>query len=248
MSNTKNKTKAKQRRKPVIGIIAKHPIVLCDNCAYRGSSTYIFDNVAGAVFDNGGMPIALLPVDTDKGIHARDELFAPIDYDLDDIAKQRLIDSISLCDGIILQGGRTNDHYELFVAKYCYDNDIPILGICAGHQIMAHVHGGKTGRNDPKHFASLQDEFVHDIDIVKGTMFCKLVGLDILPVNSAHNFCVTEVPPGFRVTAMCANEDIEAMEAIDKSFYMSVQFHPECLYSKDVRINKIFKALVKACK
>lgn len=39
---------------------------------------------------------------------------------------------VKLCDGILLQDGGACDNYEMIVAKYCYDNNIPTLGICCG--------------------------------------------------------------------------------------------------------------------
>ena len=36
--------------------------------------------------------------------------------------KENIIKQIELCDGIILQGGNTNESYEPFIARYCYEN------------------------------------------------------------------------------------------------------------------------------
>jgi gamma-glutamyl-gamma-aminobutyrate hydrolase PuuD len=236
-------------RKPIIGIVAKHPDKSCDNCGVGDASkgiaaeptTYFFDSFSAAISANGGIPIGILP--PDNGITPRNELFTPVDYDLSSKAKSRLIESINLCDGIILQGGKTNDHYELFVANYCYKKNVPILGICAGHQIMAHVAGGKTARNAPSHCKPWETH-VHDVSIVKNTLLHSIVGPRKLPVNSVHNYYVSIAPPNFIISALDSDGNIEAIEAKNKLFNLSVQFHPECLFTTNSRHNKIFKALV----
>ena len=43
-----------------------------------------------------------------------------------------------------MQGGTENEAYEYWIAKYCYDNDIPALGICAGQNYIVGALGGKT--------------------------------------------------------------------------------------------------------
>lgn len=86
---------------------------------------YIRDEVKQAIFDNGGICIGiLLPKDEiyDVG-DSWDNNFNEIEY-------ENLISQISLCDGIIFQGGAACDNYEMIIAKYCYENDIPTLGIC----------------------------------------------------------------------------------------------------------------------
>lgn len=233
----------------VIGIIAKHPKAMCDNCHYGLSGTLFVDDLSAVIFANGAIPIGILPPDI--GIHKRNDLFDPVDYELDKKAISNLEKSLALCNGIIIQGGYSNDHYELFVAKYCYDNDIPLLGICAGHQVMAHAMGGKTAKmKTDTHIKPWLDkrhgEFVHDVFITPKTKLHKIIGNTKLGVNSSHGFHVSELPPGYVVSAVDDDGNIEAMEALNKRFNLSVQWHPECLYAKSKKHNAIFKALIDA--
>ena len=144
--------------KPVIGIVAKH---------YRKKQkrleTYIRDEVEQAIFDNGGIAIGILPPNIDK-IVAKDDW----KEQLTTLEKHNFYAQIALCDGIILQGGGFVDEYECFIAKYCYDYDIPILGICAGKHNMVRAVGGSIGTLE-KDSHNQEKEYVHTIKIEKNT-------------------------------------------------------------------------------
>ena len=138
--------------KPIIGIVAKH------YATYKSNKidTFIRDEVKQAIFDNGGIAIGILPVETAinySGDNWKDNL------SMDE--KENLIIQLKLCDGIILQGGVETDKYEIIIAKYCYENNIPILGICAGQNNLARALGGTTYKisNPDNAF----DEYVHNI-------------------------------------------------------------------------------------
>ena len=102
------------REKVIIGIISKH-------YPYKtsGKDTYIRDEVKQAIFDNGGIAIGILPVESE--IRYTSDVW---EDKLSEKEKENLITQIKLCDGIILQGGLETDNYECIVAKYAYDNDM----------------------------------------------------------------------------------------------------------------------------
>jgi len=114
-------------KKPIIGIVSKH------YAEYKSNKidTFIRDEVKQAIFDNGGVAIGILP--TEAQINYSGDNWKE---NLSDEEKENLISGIDLCDGIILQGGVQTDNYEVIVAKYCYEKDIPILGICAGQNCL----------------------------------------------------------------------------------------------------------------
>ena len=143
--------------KPVIGIVSKH------YATYKSNKidTFVRDEIKQAIFDNGGIAIGILPTENDIN-YCGDEWIDNLSKE----EKENLISQIKLCDGIILQGGVETDNYENIIAKYCYDNDIPILGICAGQNNIARALGGTTCKipNPEKHDRSF-DEYVHSIKI-----------------------------------------------------------------------------------
>ena len=225
--------------KPIIGIVSKHYATYKSN----RPDTFIRDEVKQAIFDNGGVAIGILP--TEKEInYCGDDWKAKLSEE----EKANLFKQLNLCHGIILQGGAETDNYENIIAKYCYDNDIPILGICAGQNNIVRALGGTTYKisNPEKHDKSF-DDYVHSIIIDKNSKFYQIVKNEKMMVNSRHKRAIKECP-GLDKVAFCEDNYPDVVESKNKTFYIGVRFHPESLYKKDEKHNKIFKAFIDACK
>ena len=162
--------------------------------------------------------------------------------------KENLIVQLKLCNGIILQGGAETDNYESIIAKYCYENDVPILGICAGQNNIARALGGTTYKisNPEKHDKSF-DEYVHWINIDKNSRFYDIVQTNKMQVNSRHKRTIKECPKLDKV-AFCEDSYPDVIESRNKTFYIGVRFHPESLYKIDENHNRIFKEFINVCK
>lgn len=221
--------------KPVIGIVAKH--YLND---HKRLETFIRDEVEQAIFDNGGIAIGILPPNEDK-------IKASSDWhdQLTTTEKHNLYDAISLCDGIILQGGGYADEYECFIAKYCYDYDIPILGICAGNQNMVRALGGTIGYMESNKHDS-DDDYVHDIKINIDSKLFRIIEKEEIKVNSRHHKYALDPGP-LKITSYSIDGIPESVEDVTKRFYVGVQFHPESLIKKDENMNKIFVSFINTC-
>ena len=140
----------------------------------------------------------------------------PYTTPLDKILKKKPI-------GIIFTGGPASVFEENAptVEKAMLEAGIPVLGICYGCQLMAHLSGGKVGVG-PR-------EYGKQIMTVKASPLFK----DI-PVESqcwmSHTCYVEEVPTGFAVTATTATCPVAAMANPEKKLY-GVQFHPEVMHT-----------------
>ena len=225
--------------KPIIGIVSKHYATYKTNKI----DTYIRDEVKQAIFDNGGIAIGILP--TEGKINYSGDNWGD---SLSKEEKENLIAQIKLCNGIIMQGGVENDNYEIIIAKYCYDNDIPILGICAGQNNIARAVGGTTYKipNPEKHDKSF-DEYVHKIIINENSKFYNIVKTNEMMVNSRHKTSIKDCPMLDKV-AFCEDGYPDVIESQNKKFYIGVRFHPESLYKIDENHNKIFKEFINVCK
>lgn len=221
--------------KPIIGIVAKHYYK-----DHRRLETFIRDEVEQAIFDNGGVAIGILPPNEDK-TKAKNDWYEQ----LTTAEKHNLYAQIELCDGIILQGGGFSDEYECFIAKYCHDYDIPILGICAGNQNMVRAMGGKVIYMEGDHHNS-EEEYVHSITIDTISKFYSIVTEKEIMVNSRHKGYAAHTG-SLKIAAVSPDNIPEVLEDPTKNFYIGVQFHPESLYKNDVNMNKIFAYFIKSC-
>ena len=225
--------------KPIIGIVSKH----YDTNKSCKTDTYVRDEVKQAIYDNGGIAIAILP--PTKNINECGDEWT---NNLTEEEMDNLIQEIKLCSGVILQGGALTENFENIIAKYCYDNDIPTLGICAGQNVIARALGGTTFKisNPDKHDRTF-DEYVHSIKINDNSKFYNIVKVKEMMVNSRHKRSIKDCPLLDKV-AFCEDGYPDVIESKDKKFYIGVRFHPESLYKKDKNMNTIFKELINACK
>ncbi len=125
--------------------------------------------------------------------------------------------------GIIFTGGPASVFEENAptVEKAMLEAGIPILGICYGCQLMAHLSGGKVGVG-PR-------EYGKQIMTVKDSPLFKDIPTDSQCWMS-HTCYVEEVPAGFAVTATTATCPVAAMANPEKNLY-GVQFHPEVMHT-----------------
>lgn len=125
--------------------------------------------------------------------------------------------------GIIFTGGPASVFEENAptVAKAMLEAGIPILGICYGCQLMAHLSGGKVCVG-PR-------EYGKQIMTVKNSPLFKDIPTDSQCWMS-HTCYVEEVPAGFTVTATTATCPVAAMANPEKNLY-GVQFHPEVMHT-----------------
>ncbi len=123
--------------------------------------------------------------------------------------------------GIILSGGPASvyadDAYDLDAD--ILDLGIPILGICYGHQVIAHALGGDVARNDVAEYGRAEITVTAPSLILKTLPEAQVVWM-------SHRDAVAEPPAGFEVTAATPDSPVAAMEDRTRGIY-GVQFHPE---------------------
>lgn len=99
--------------------------------------------------------------------------------------------------------------------------EIPIFGVCLGHQIIVEAFGGAVERA-PQLLHGKTSSIVHE----GGMLF------DGIPspvrVGRYHSLAASRVPPALRVTARADDGTVMAVEHIDQPI-AGVQFHPESI-------------------
>ncbi len=95
----------------------------------------------------------------------------------------------------------------------------PVLGVCYGHQLLAHAMGGRTGRNPQGREIGL----VHILTEEDDPLFEGLPG--VFPAFESHQDAVLEPPPQALILAGNPNSPFQALAYGD--FARTLQFHPE---------------------
>jgi GMP synthase (glutamine-hydrolysing) len=128
--------------------------------------------------------------------------------------------------GIILSGGPASvyadDAYD--IDPDILDLGIPTLGICYGHQVIAHSLGGDVARNN-----------VAEYGRARLTVTGRSLILSELPdeqtVWMSHRDAVVKPPAGFAIAAETPDSPVAAMEDVARGIY-GVQFHPEVVHTE----------------
>lgn len=136
-------------------------------------------------------------------------------------------DVLKLCDGIIIQGGSDIFDYHYKIVEYAINNNIPLLGICMGHQVIG-LYSDSCNDNDlvkvNNHYGT---NLEHLININKDSYLYKILG-DKRFVNSRHCYKLKKVKSPFKISAYSDDNVIEAIEYIDNDhFVIGIQWHPE---------------------
>ncbi|QEK13042.1 glutamine-hydrolyzing GMP synthase [Crassaminicella thermophila] len=142
--------------------------------------------------------------------------------------------------GIIFTGGPASVYAENVptIDKEIFELGIPVLGICYGGQLMAHLFGGKVSRAESREYGRVELKIKDREGIF----------VDI-PDNSkcwmSHTDFIEKAPLGFEITAITDSCPVAAMKNAERKLY-AVQFHPEVEHSEKGR-EMIHNFLYKVC-
>ena len=127
--------------------------------------------------------------------------------------------------GVILSGGPASVTAEGSPRPdgVVFELGVPVLGICYGLQLMAHLLGGRVGTSHHREFGPAS------VDVQHGSAL--LAGLpDRIDVWMSHGDGVEAMPPGFTPVGTTPSAPFAVVEDPRRRFY-AVQFHPEVVHT-----------------
>lgn len=132
--------------------------------------------------------------------------------------------------GIILSGGPASVLAEDAprCAEGVYSLGVPVLGICYGMQLTAHLLGGQVERAAQREYGRIGVTMDERRTLLKGMSASSSCWM-------SHTYQVVRCPEGFVPVAHSENCPVAAMANEEKRIY-GVQFHPEVTHSDEGRM------------
>jgi len=129
--------------------------------------------------------------------------------------------------GVVLSGGP--DSVYARTAPRCdkaiFDLGVPVLGICYGMQLMAHMLGGDVRRAGGSEYGHALFEPRGEGPLLRGLPSPTRVWM-------SHGDSILQAPPGFRVMGSSGANPVAAMEAPDRRLF-GILFHPEVVHTEE---------------
>ena len=145
------------------------------------------------------------------------------------------------------------DRFELQLAASADELGLPILAICRGAQALNVARGGTLIQHLPDletgllHRQTLPGtETSHSVSVVRPSLLHRIVGAEVLAVNSFHHQGIKRLGRGLRAVAYAPDDTIEALESEDGRFCLGVQWHAETLINREEHA-MLFQSFVAAC-
>ena len=132
--------------------------------------------------------------------------------------------------GLILSGGPASVYSPKAPKpdRAIFNLGVPILGICYGVQLMAHLLGGKVERGAKR-------EYGKGTLLVTDPLSALFANLpESLQVWNSHGDKLVMPPAGFKAVATSENTEFAAIEDRDRKFF-GLQFHPEVVHTPQGR-------------
>ncbi len=239
--------------RPLIGISGRKDTSarLLHSPMYSVGETYVH-----AVQQAGGTPVIIPPV-----LSAEDSttLLSHLDGLLlsggEDIAPHRYGEGMESWLGGV---DEVRDASELELVAQALELQLPVLGICRGHQLLNVARGGTLYQDITARLPEAQEHalvpgrpmehIAHPVMLEPHSRLARILGGVEFGVNSAHHQAVRKPGAGLEIVAHAPDGIIEALEMPERPFCLSVQWHPEAMVKINATMRPLFEALIRAAR
>jgi len=183
------------------------------------------------------------------------------------------------CEGLILPGGsfvspeifyyykqgrekdilskRAKAYLNAIISAQVDHHEMPILGICAGAQMIGglhnlHMHRSLKDEHPSNTVHKSKEDHAHDVVVDQNSPLYHIMGLkqSRIPVNSRHSEAMVEeklqkhLPTDMTVYAVCPEDHIPEAWGNEERHILCIQWHPENLAVKgDQSMQRIYQWL-----
>lgn len=223
--------------------------------------TFLNEPYVLAIQEAGGLPLILTPAHTGPSLRALYELLDGLVLTGgEDVAPERYREAVRY-ESVVSVSER--DALEFSLCEWALADDLPLLAICRGLQVLNVALGGSLYQDLPSdcpgHLGHDQmkaepavprPEPHHLVTVERGSFFGDLVRESRLDVNSLHHQGIKTLAPGLLPVGHAPDGLVEAVEgpgcALGR-FLVGVQWHPEeRTRAGDSPSRRLFEGLVAA--
>ena len=201
----------------------------------------------------GGIPLLIPLIESDDGLRAiydrLDGLFLAGGGDVDPVRyHEKAHPKLGEVDA-------ARDRVELLLTRWALEDQMPILAVCRGIQVLNVAAGGTLYQDIAAQVEDAikhryypgypRDLIAHPVIIEPDCRLAAIMGSTQVGTNSLHHQAVKDVASGFIACARTADGLVEGIESANDNFALGVQWHPEALTEADPRMRRLFEAFVK---
>jgi putative glutamine amidotransferase len=210
------------------------------------------------ISDSGGIPLLIPVLETydERTIHniiqSIDGLLLTGGEDID--PRLYLLEDIDIKEHELMKRDLERDSFEMALLKEAFKLQMPILGICRGHQLINVCFGGSLYQDIERdlkskinHLASLNDKtrLIHDVTLKNDSVLNEIFHTTKLRVNSFHHQSINKLAKNFESIAISDDQVIEGVIYKGSQWILGIQWHPEMLYKKYNIHRKLFERFVQ---
>jgi putative glutamine amidotransferase len=203
--------------------------------------TFLNEPYIAAIQEAGGVPLLVTPAHAGPPLRALFELLDGLVLTGgEDVAPERYGEEVLRPNVEVVP---ERDALEFTLLEWALAEDLPVLAICRGVQVLNFGLGGTLyqdlAADRPAHLVHDQTlgesprartEPHHRVAVRPGSGLAELLGLEEIDVNSLHHQGIKALAPPLAPVAHAPDGLVEAVEPVDPArwtFLVGVQWHPE---------------------
>ena len=236
-------------RKPVIGIAGTLDTTPATSPFLGWKRDITNEAYTSSLVKAGSTPI-LLPVirsEVDNLLDLCDGLLLPGGWDID--PRFYFSERNSLCG----ESDEATDVFQLELLQEARKRNLPVLGICRGAQLINVGFGGTLHQDYSlrsttclrhNHHQAATEGF-HTINLEQNSHLSTCFSKSSLWVNSLHHQQIAKLGAGLKITAICEDGGVEAIEGEKEPWILGVQWHPEAMMRANEEMLPLFTCFVE---